>query len=53
MKKESAEKPEVMAAQRKLLESRYDLKPKLDPEADDVPRQAAAASGRRPGCRRA
>ena len=29
----SADKPKVMAAQRKLLESRYDLTPKLDPEA--------------------
>lgn len=26
-------KPKVMATQRKLLEARYDLKPKLDPEA--------------------
>ncbi len=31
MKKESAAKPKVMAAQRKLLEARYDLTPKLDP----------------------
>src|SRR3954468_17743922 len=33
MKKESAAKPQVMAAQRKLLESRYNLEPKFDPEA--------------------
>ena len=33
MKKEIANKPNVMAAQRKLLESRYDLEPKLDPQA--------------------
>jgi cytochrome c peroxidase len=33
MKKESAAKPGVMAAQRKLLESRYNLEPKLDPAA--------------------
>ncbi len=33
MKKESADRPTVTTAQRKLLESRYDLKPKLDPEA--------------------
>src|SRR4051812_49067047 len=32
MKKESAAKPQVMAAQRKLLESRYNLEPKFDPE---------------------
>jgi cytochrome c peroxidase len=32
MKKESAARPTVMAAQRKLLEERYDLTPKLDPE---------------------
>jgi cytochrome c peroxidase len=31
MKKESEAKPKVMAAQRKLLESRYDLTPKPDP----------------------
>jgi len=31
MKKEIANKPNVMAAQRKLLESRYILEPKLDP----------------------
>ena len=31
--KESADRPAVMAAQRKLLESRYDLTPKLDPAA--------------------
>jgi cytochrome c peroxidase len=30
MKKESAAKPQVMAAQRKLLESRYNLEPRLD-----------------------
>jgi cytochrome c peroxidase len=29
--KENAARPEVMAAQRKLLESRYNLEPKLDP----------------------
>jgi cytochrome c peroxidase len=32
MKKESAARPKVMADQRKLLESRYDLKPRLDPK---------------------
>jgi cytochrome c peroxidase len=31
VKKETANKPNVMAAQRKLLESRYILEPKLDP----------------------
>jgi cytochrome c peroxidase len=30
---ETANRPAVMAAQRKLLESRYDLTPKLDPQA--------------------
>src|SRR5438270_13351359 len=30
---ETALKPKVMALQQKLLEARYDLKPKLDPEA--------------------
>jgi len=29
----SAQKPAVMAAQRRLLESRYILEPRLDPEA--------------------
>jgi cytochrome c peroxidase len=33
MKADMAAKPAVMAAQRKLLESRYDLTPHLDPEA--------------------
>jgi cytochrome c peroxidase len=33
MKKESAAKPKVMDAQRKLLEARYNLQPKLDPQA--------------------
>ncbi|MFO0851697.1 MAG: cytochrome B6 [Gemmataceae bacterium] len=33
MKKESAAKPKVMADQRKLLEARYNLEPKLDPAA--------------------
>ena len=33
MQKESAARPEVMAAQRKLLEQRYNLEPRLDPEA--------------------
>lgn len=32
MKKESADRPKVTAAQRKLLESRYDLTPKFHPE---------------------
>jgi cytochrome c peroxidase len=32
MKKESEAKPKVMADQRKLLEGRYDLKPKRDPK---------------------
>jgi cytochrome c peroxidase len=31
MKKESEDRPNVMAAQRNLLKSRYDLEPKLDP----------------------
>ena len=33
MKTEIANKPKVMAAQRKLLETRYILQPKLDPDA--------------------
>jgi cytochrome c peroxidase len=33
VKKESANKPKVMEAQRELLEHRYNLDPKLDPEA--------------------
>jgi cytochrome c peroxidase len=33
MKKESAAKPQVMAAQRKLLETRYNLEPRYDSEA--------------------
>jgi len=33
MKKEVAQRPSVMSAHRKLLESRYDLAPKLDPQA--------------------
>ena len=33
MKKEIANKPKVMAAQRELLEKRYNLIPRLDPEA--------------------
>jgi len=33
MQKDIADKPKVMDAQRKLLESRYDLNPKLDPVA--------------------
>jgi cytochrome c peroxidase len=33
MKEDIAMKPKVMAAQQKLLESRYNLEPKLDPEA--------------------
>ena len=33
MQKEIANKPNVMAAQRKLLEARYILEPKLDPQA--------------------
>src|SRR5687768_10651474 len=32
MAQDVADKPKVMAAQRKLLESRYDLNPKLDPQ---------------------
>jgi hypothetical protein len=32
MQQLSANKPKVMAAQRQLLESRYNLNPKLDPE---------------------
>jgi len=32
MKKESEQKPKVMAAQRKLLEGRYDLTPRFDPQ---------------------
>ena len=33
MQKDIADKPKVMEAQRKLLESRYDLNPRLDPAA--------------------
>jgi hypothetical protein len=33
MRKEAAQRPAVMAAQRKLVESRYDLTPRLDPQA--------------------
>ncbi len=33
MKEDIAVKPQVMAAQKKLLEGRYNLEPKLDPEA--------------------
>ena len=33
MKQDIADKPKVMEAQRRLLESRYDLRPRLDPEA--------------------
>jgi cytochrome c peroxidase len=33
VKKESANKPKVMEAQRELLERRYNLNPKLDPES--------------------
>ena len=33
MKQDIADKPKVMEAHRKLLESRYDLKPRLDPAA--------------------
>jgi cytochrome c peroxidase len=33
MKQDVADKPKVIAAQRQLLESRYNLEPKLDPEA--------------------
>jgi hypothetical protein len=33
MKQLEADRPKVMDAQRKLLESRYDLTPKLDPQA--------------------
>jgi cytochrome c peroxidase len=33
VKKETANKPNIMAAQRKFLESRYILEPKLDPNA--------------------
>lgn len=32
MKKEAAQKADVMAAQKKLLEARYDLNPKFDPQ---------------------
>ena len=39
------QKPKVMAAQRKLLEARYDLTPKLDPEVK--------MSRGKPLCRRA
>jgi hypothetical protein len=38
MKKEIAAKPGVTANQRKLLESRYNLTPKLHPSAQNVPR---------------
>ena len=40
-------------AQRKLLESRYDLSPKLDPDGQDVARQAAARRADGPAGRRA
>jgi cytochrome c peroxidase len=33
MKKETAQRPAVTAAQRELLEARYDLTPRLDPQA--------------------
>jgi cytochrome c peroxidase len=33
MRQDIAEKPKVMELQRRLLEKRYDLKPRLDPEA--------------------
>ena len=45
MKADIDAKPGVMAAQRKLLESRYNLTPRQDPSATDVPRQAASRSG--------
>ena len=53
MKKESAAKPKVMAAQRKLLESRYDLDAEARPEGEDVARQAALRRPDRPAGRRA
>ena len=52
VKQDIADKPKVMAAQRKLLESRYDLTPKLDPEVK-MSRGKPSASARRPGSRRA
>ena len=50
-KADVAAKPKVMATQRKLLESRYDLEPKLDPAAK-MSRGKPLAWGRPPGCRR-
>ena len=52
MKKEIANKPNVMAAQRKLLETRYILEPKLDPQAK-MSRGSPCLSGRPHGCRAA
>ena len=44
----SANKPKVTARQKKLLESRYNLEPKLRPEGHDVARQAASGRADRP-----
>ncbi|MGI8746522.1 MAG: cytochrome B6 [Bryobacteraceae bacterium] len=44
MKKEIANKPTIMEAQRKLLERRYNLDPKLDPQAK-MSRGKALAAG--------
>ena len=49
MKEDIAAKPKVMAPQRKLLESRYDLEPRSPRQGEDVARQAGPASARRPG----
>ena len=43
-----ANKPAVMARQRKLLESRYNLEPRLDPTGHDVARQAPRGGADRP-----
>ena len=48
----SRAKPGVMAAQRKLLESRYDLTPRTRSERDDVARQAAPGRPHGPPARR-
>ena len=52
MKADIAEKPKVMAAQRKLLERRYDLDAEARPRGEDVARASRSPSGRPPGWRR-
>ena len=53
MKADIAAKPKVMAAQRKLLESRYDLDAEARSRGEDVARQAARRRADRPAGRRA